>query len=398
MAEERIYTVENLSKKILFLTGTRADFGKIKPLIEEVERSAEFEALIFATGMHMLARYGSTVNEIRKAGFKDIFSYINQDGSVNSQMDMVLANTIQGLGHYIRESRPDLIVVHGDRIETLAGAVVGALDNILVAHIEGGEVSGTVDELIRHAVTKLSHLHFVANEDARKRLIQMGELPHSIFVIGSPDVDVMLSNKLPQLSEVKHNYEIDFTDYAIFIYHSVTTELDLLKRHIEETVEALQASRLHFVVIYPNNDAGADIILEAFTRLHDKAHFRVIPSMRFEYFLTLLKHARAIVGNSSAGIREAPVYGVPTVNIGTRQMNRFHYPSILNIPANKALILEALSNLPTRVTPSLHFGSGDSARLFMVQLRKPKLWHTARQKYFRDLDLSIETQDVARLL
>ena len=398
MAEKRIYTVETLSKKILFLTGTRADFGKIKPLIEEVERSAEFEALIFATGMHMLARYGSTVNEIRKAGFKHIFSYINQDGSVNSQMDMVLANTIQGLGHYIREARPDLIVVHGDRIETLAGAVVGALDNILVAHIEGGEVSGTVDELIRHAVTKLSHLHFVANEDARKRLIQMGELPHSIFVIGSPDVDVMLSSKLPQLSEVKHNYEIDFTDYAIFIYHSVTTELDLLKRHIEETVEALQASRLHFVVIYPNNDAGADIILEAFTRLHDKAHFRVIPSMRFEYFLTLLKHARAIVGNSSAGIREAPVYGVPTVNIGTRQMNRFHYPSILNRPANKALILEALSNLPTRVTPSLHFGSGDSARLFMGQLRKPKLWHTARQKYFRDLDLSIETQDVARLL
>lgn len=396
-AEERVYTVNTLSKKILFLTGTRADFGKIKPLIEEVERSDEFEALIFATGMHMLARYGSTVNEIRKAGFKHIFSYINQDGSVNSQMDLVLANTIQGLGHYIRESRPDLIVVHGDRIETLAGAVVGALDNILVAHIEGGEVSGTVDELIRHSVTKLSHLHFVANEDARKRLIQMGELPHSIFVIGSPDVDVMLSNKLPKLAEVKRNYEIDFTDYAIFIYHSVTTELDLLKHHIEEIVAALQASNLHFVVIYPNNDTGAEIILEALTALHDKARFRVLPSMRFEYFLTLLKHARAIVGNSSAGIREAPVYGVPTVNIGTRQTNRFHYPSILNIPANKELILEALSDLPTLVPPSLHFGSGDSARLFMAHLRNPKLWHTSRQKYFRDLDLSTEIQNGARL-
>jgi UDP-N-acetylglucosamine 2-epimerase (hydrolysing) len=382
--------VKTLSKKMLFLTGTRADFGKIKPLIEEVEKSVEFEALIFATGMHMLARYGSTVNEIRKAGFKHIFSYINQDGSVNSQMDLVLANTIQGLGHYIRESQPDLIVVHGDRIETLAGAVVGALDNILVAHIEGGEVSGTVDELIRHAV--------VANEDARKRLIQMGELPHTIFVIGSPDVDVMLSNKLPKVSEVKRNYEIDFADYAIFIYHSVTTELDLLKHHIGEIVEALQESGLNFVVIYPNNDAGAEIILEALTRLHDNARFRVIPSMRFEYFLTLLKNARAIVGNSSAGIREAPVYGVPTVNIGTRQMNRFHYPSILNIPANKALILDALSNLPTRVTPSLHFGSGESARLFMVHLRNPKLWQTSRQKYFQDLDLRIEKQDVARLL
>jgi UDP-N-acetylglucosamine 2-epimerase (hydrolysing) len=119
--------------------------------------------------------------------------------------------------------------------------------------------------------------------------------------------------------------------------------------------------------------------------------------MRFEYFLTLLKHAKAIVGNSSAGIREAPVYGVPTVNIGTRQMNRFNYPSILNIPANKELILDALSSLPTLVPPSLHFGRGESARLFMVHMRNPKLWHTSRQKYFQDLDLRIEMQDGARL-
>ena len=182
------------------------------------------------------------------------------------------------------------------------------------------------------------------------------------------------------MSEVKHKYEIDFSKYAIFIYHSVTTELHLLKHHIEETVEALQASGLNFVVIYPNNDTGADIILEAFAGLHNNPHFRVIPSMRFEYFLTLLKNAGAIVGNSSAGIREAPVYGVPTVNIGTRQMNRFKYPSILNVPEKREVILDALNNLPTPVTPSLHFGRGESASLFMVHLRNPKLWHTARQK------------------
>ncbi|MGE3539051.1 MAG: UDP-N-acetylglucosamine 2-epimerase [Candidatus Tectimicrobiota bacterium] len=387
--------VKTTGKKILFLTGTRADFGKMKPLIEEVERSAEFEAHIFATGMHMLSRYGSTVNEIHKVGFKHIFSYINQDASVNSQMDFVLANTIQGLGHYIRESRPDLIVVHGDRIEALAGAVVGALDNILVAHIEGGEVSGTVDELIRHAVTKLSHLHFVANEEARTRLIQMGELPHTIFVIGSPDVDVMLSDTLPELSEVKRNYEIDFAEYAIFIYHPVTTELHLLQLQVEEILEALETSALHFVVIYPNNDAGSEIILEAFRKLHDHPRFRIIPSMRFESFLTLLKHAIAIVGNSSAGIREAPVYGVPTVNIGTRQMNRFQYPSILNIPENKELILDAFSSLPTPVIPSMHFGSGESARLFMVHLRNAEFWCTSRQKFFQDLDLRMAMQGVA---
>ena len=178
-------------RHILFLTGTRADFGKLKPLIEATSRTPGLKTSIFATGMHMLARYGATVHEIRKAGFRNIFTYINQDGSRATQMDLVLATTVQGIAHYVRENPPDLLVVHGDRIETLAGAIVGALNNILVAHIEGGELSGTIDELIRHAVTKLSHLHFVANRVARNRLLQMGERSESVFTIGSPDVDVM---------------------------------------------------------------------------------------------------------------------------------------------------------------------------------------------------------------
>jgi UDP-N-acetylglucosamine 2-epimerase (hydrolysing) len=384
-------------KKILFLTGTRADFGKMKPLIEDVERSSDFEAHIFATGMHMLARYGSTVKEIQLAGFRHIYSYINQDGSVNSQMDLVLANTIQGLGHYIREFSPDLIVVHGDRIEALAGAITGVISNILVAHIEGGEVSGTMDELIRHAVTKLSHFHFVSNNEARKRLVQMGEAPDSIFVIGSPDIDIMLSENLPELSEVKRRYEINFPEYAIFIYHPVTTELHLLHDNITTVSAALEASELNFLVIYPNNDPGADVILETLNRFRDNSRFRLIPSMRFEYFLTLLKNAKAVVGNSSAGIREAPVYGVPTINIGTRQMNRFNYPFIYNVPENKEQILAALNNLPESGIPSLHFGRGESAKLFMAQLRSSKLWTTPCQKQFRDLGFRTSADPVSGL-
>jgi UDP-N-acetylglucosamine 2-epimerase (hydrolysing) len=337
--------------------------------------------------MHVLARYGSTVFEVKRAGFKNIFSYINQDGSINSQMDLVLANTIQGLGHYIREFTPDLIVVHGDRIEALAGAIVGSLNNILVAHVEGGEVSGTIDDLIRHAISKLSHLHFVSNDEARKRLIQMGESPDSVFVIGSPDIDIMLSDHLPTLPVVKRKYEVRFEEYGIFAFHPVTTELHLLKQHTQSILDAVEESGLNFVVIYPNNDAGSEIIMEGLERLKDNPRFRIIPSMRFEYFLTLLKNAVALVGNSSAGIHEAPVYGVPTVNIGTRQMNRFCYPSILNVSEDKEAILHALNNLPISVVPSLHFGRGDSARLFMVQLRNPKLWNTPRQKQFRDLEV-----------
>jgi UDP-N-acetylglucosamine 2-epimerase (hydrolysing) len=374
-----------MRKTILFLTGTRADFGKLKPLMEAVERSDDFECHIFATGMHTLARYGSTYDEIRKADFKNIYLYINQMASSSSAMDMVLASTIQGLGHYIREFPPDMIVVHGDRVEALAGAIVGALNNLLSAHIEGGELSGTVDELIRHSVSKLAHLHFVAHEDARKRLIQMGEVGDSIFVIGSPDVDVMLSEDLPTLAHTKERYGVKFDEYAIFTYHPVTTELHLLRRHATEVVDALLASDANYLVIHPNNDTGSEMVFEALERVKGDPRFRFFPSVRFPHFLTLLKHAKAIVGNSSAGIREAPVYGVPTINIGTRQLNRFHYPSIIDVPEDRIAILNALRNLPTRVTPALHFGQGNSAKLFMEQLQNPDLWKTPRQKQFQDL-------------
>lgn len=383
--------VQPPGRRILFLTGTRADFGKLKPLIEATSRTKGFEAAIFATGMHMLARYGATVNEIRKAKFENIFTYINQDGSRATQMDLVLATTVQGIGHYVREYPPDLLVVHGDRIETLAGAIVGALNNILVAHIEGGEVSGTVDELIRHAVTKLSHLHFVANDIARNRLLQMGERADSVFTIGSPDVDVMLSSRLPSLATVKAKYGIPFGKYLLLMYHPVTTELPLLREHVASVFEAIRASGMNVVVIYPNNDAGAEVILEKIEEVRGDRRFRVIPSMRFEYFLTLLKNATAIVGNSSAGVREAPVYGVATINVGTRQLNRYSYASILDVPEDAKAILRALRHLPTGVAPSLHFGKGDSGRLFQECLRDPRLWETCRQKQFRDAPVDGES-------
>lgn len=379
-------------KKVLFLTATRADFGKMKPLIQRVKEAEEFEYGLFVTGMHMLSRYGFTYDEICKCGFDNMFSYINQDGSINSQMDLVLGNTIIGLGHYIREFRPELIVVHGDRSEALAGAVVGALNNILVAHIEGGEVSGTVDELIRHAVSKLSHLHFVANAEARQRLIQMGEASESVFVVGSPDLDVMLSSDLPSLPEVASKYEIDFSDYAIFVYHPVTTEQQSIKQGIEAAIDAVLDSGWNFVVIYPNNDSGSEIIFQAFERFQGLRRIRVLPSMRFEYFLSLLKNARVIVGNSSSGIREAPAYGVPTVNIGTRQTNRFHYRSILDVAENKDAILSAFQHLPRSITPSTHFGDGRSAERFIAELRTPRLWATPRQKQFQDNGLEMLTE------
>ena len=176
-------------KKIVFLTGTRADFGKLKSLMLISQKSEKFKVHIFVTGMHLNPLYGETVDEVIKAGFKNIYKFENHD-SIDF-MDRILANTVQGFSQYVAKINPDLIIVHGDRVEALAGAIVGSLNNILVAHIEGGEISGTIDESIRHSVSKMSHIHLVSNLEAKNRLIQLGEFKNSIFVLGSPDLDLM---------------------------------------------------------------------------------------------------------------------------------------------------------------------------------------------------------------
>src|SRR6476660_8536687 len=204
-------------RKILFLTGTRADFGKIKSLIQILENSEDFEVYVFVTGMHLLKEYGYTLVEIERCGFGNIHTFYNH--THESTMDLTLSKTIEGLSAYVKTVNPDMIVIHGDRVETLAGAIVGSLNNILVAHIEGGELSGTVDELIRHSVTKLSHIHFVSNDGAAKRLIQMGEMKSSVYTIGSPDVDIMFSGDLPDLQTAKAYYEIEFDNYAVAMFH-----------------------------------------------------------------------------------------------------------------------------------------------------------------------------------
>lgn len=370
-------------RKIVFLTGTRADFGKLKPLINKVEHSDLFECYIFVTGMHTLSKYGSTYEEVRKQGYKEIFVYMNQTNT--TEMDIILANTVVGFSNFVKEINPDIIVVHGDRVEALAGAIVGSLDNILVSHIEGGEISGTIDELIRHAITKLSHIHFVSNEEAKRRLIQMGEIESSIFVIGSPDIDIMKSDNLPTIQKVKKRYEIPFNEYAIFVYHPVTTETKLLEKNIKEVVSALIESNRSYVVIYPNNDKGSDIILKEYEKFNNRNNFKVFPSIRFEFYLTLLKNSKFIIGNSSAGIREAEVYGITAINIGSRQKNRTKSKNIVNVDHSKENIIKAISEAENKkINPVSYFGSGNSSKFFYEIITNEKIWNTQIQKQFLD--------------
>jgi len=283
---------------------------------------------------------------------------------------------------------PEHSVVHGDSIEALAGETVGALNNILVAHIEGGELSGTVDELIRHAVSKLSHTHFVANREARKRLIQMGELEESVYVIGSPDMDIMLSENLPHIDVAKEYYGIGFENYALSIFHPVTTEYDQTHEYAESYFEALIQSDHNYVVIYPNNDKGSDIIMQHVKNLQHYSRFKIFPSIRFEYFLTLLKNASFIAGNSSAGIREAPCYGVPTINVGTRQNGRSSNSYIINTGYNSKDILKGLKkgcDQKINNRSQQLFGNGKSALLFAEILSDECFWKTKKQKAFKDV-------------
>ncbi|WP_024952456.1 UDP-N-acetylglucosamine 2-epimerase [Cobetia crustatorum] len=372
-------------KKVLILTGTRADFGKLKGIMRFIEEHDDLELHIFGTGMHMMKRYGSTYREIEKEKFQHTYFIPNQNSS--EPMSSVLGNTISIFSRLTEEISPDLIIIHGDRLEALAGAAVGALQNILVCHIEGGEVSGTVDELIRHSVSKLSNIHMVANEKAKKRLMQMGEGDDYIYIIGSPDLDVMNSKTLPSLQDSRLKYEIDFAKYSIALFHPVTTEKTSFKEYSASFFDALKYSGNNYIVVYPNNDNGSNYIVDEIEKLKDDSSFRVFPSINFEHFLVLLKNADMIIGNSSAGIREAPFYGVPTVNVGTRQQNRYSSDTIIDVDYSCDDIISGIEMLDriSHIGKDDWFGDGNSLALFSAALGNEKFWTTPTQKLFMEL-------------
>lgn len=374
-----------MKKKIIFVTGTRADYGKIKSLILKLQKRNLFQVHVFVTGMHNLKKFGSTWEALIYDKIKNIIRFRNQKN--NDSMDFVLAKTIVGFKRVVTKIKPDLIVIHGDRIETLACAIVGSLNNYRTAHIEGGEVSGTVDEILRHSISKLAHTHFVTNKRAKKRLIQMGEFKDNIFVMGSPDVDIINSKKLPLYKDVTKRYDIKFKDYGIGILHPVTTNIENLKNETLSFLNSIKKSKKNFVLVYPNNDHGSNIILEEYKKIKSK-NIRILPSMRFEYYLVLLKSSKVIIGNSSSGIMEAPYYGIPTINIGDRQKNRSKLKTIHHCRFNEKKILNLINKMfskTKRHKVKSEFGKGQSYKIFDKILRSKKLWKIDTQKHFQDI-------------
>ena len=371
-----------MTRHLLFLTGTRADFGKLEPLAAAA-RDAGQRVTFFVTGMHMMDRYGLTRNEVRRMPGVGVEEFVNQ--AEGDPQDLVLARTVTGFSAYVTAARPDLIVLHGDRIEALAGALVAATNYVRSAHVEGGEVSGTIDEVFRHCNTKLCTHHFVSSEAAGRRVRALGEPEETIHPIGSPELDFHARPSGVTLDEVRARYEISFPDYGIVTFHPVTSEQDTIGQQAADLFGALEASGRSFVVIAPNNDPGSKAIFQVLDRL-PKSRFRVLPSMRFAHFSELMKNAACMVGNSSAGVREAPFLGLPSLDIGTRQSNRSDAPSVTACEAaDRAAILGFLATQWGRQsTPHEGFGQGGAADRFVEVLARPEFWSLSLQKVFRD--------------
>lgn len=371
-----------MTRKILFLTGTRADFGKLEPLAAAA-RDAGHRVTFFVTGMHMMDRFGLTKLEVSRMPGVATHEFLNQ--RPGDPQDIVLAKTVQGLSDYVTENRPDLAVIHGDRVEALAGALVSATNYIRSAHIEGGEVSGTIDEVFRHCNSKLCTYHFVSSDAAARRVRALGEPEWSIHVIGSPELDFHARPSGVTLDAVLGRYAIPFTDFGIVAFHPVTSEQETMAQQAQALFGALADSGRNFVVIAPNNDPGSEAIFAAMDAL-PQDRFRILPSMRFAHFSELMKNAACMVGNSSAGVREAPFLGLPSLDIGTRQSNRSEAASVMTCAAgDHAQILDFLSRRWGHKSEAYGgFGEGSAAERFVAALARPEFWDQGLQKSFHD--------------
>jgi UDP-N-acetylglucosamine 2-epimerase (hydrolysing) len=369
-------------KRLLFVTGTRADYGKLEPLAKAAQE-AGFHITFFITGMHMMKRYGETRLEVKRFANANFIEFVNQrDGD---EQDFILSKTILGFSDFVHEHMPDLVVIHGDRVEALAVSIVCAMRYIRSAHIEGGEVSGTIDESIRHCNTKFCATHFVSSESAKARVLALGESQSRVFKIGSPELDTHALSSGVSIEEVKKRYEIPFDEYGIAVFHPVTSERDTIGNQARSLFGALEASGRNFVVISPNNDPGTEEIFNVLQKLPVKC-FRIIPSMRFNYFSELMKHAAVMVGNSSAGVREAPFLGLPSLDVGTRQNSRAEAGTIRTCSASdiKAIHNFLNSMWQLRFPSDMSFGGGDAAKRFIETIGHKWYWEMPLQKGFVD--------------
>lgn len=313
-------------RKILFVTERRTDYSRLKSIMKAVQKSKNLELQLVVTGIHLLKNFGETKKYIEKDGFKidavlPMFSDNDKDNG--SSMVKGLSRVLNGMPEIIEKLKPDILFAGFDIGANFAAAITAMHLNVHVVHHEGGERSGTIDEVLRHAITKFSHVHFACSEESVKRIIKLGEDSKYVFNVGVPSIQTIKDIEYWSKEKIFKKYRLDPNKkLIIFLQHSVTTEVDSVENQIHESAKALDKIINKYgaqaIAIYPNNDAGGRRIV----KFLEKSGIKVFPHIDRDDFFRLMKVADVLVGNSSAGIHETPTFGLPTVNIGTRQQYR----------------------------------------------------------------------------
>lgn len=377
-----------MKKKILIVTERRADFSRFKPILDLIKKDKNLQYDLIVTGLHLIKSFGFTKKEILQRKYKifDEFNmfdkkyFIKNDGASMSQ---ALGRAFLRLPSIIENSKPDIILSGFDIAANFALTVCGAHMNIPVAHIQGGEVSGTIDESLRHGMSKFSNFHFTATQETKKRLIKMGEEKKNIFVVGCPSIDALIKEPEVSNSLIKKKFKLDLDKkYILIIQHPVTSELGNVKYQFIETLEAIKNLSIQKLIIFPNSDAGSSQIVN----LIKKYNINYYPTLNLSEYKTILRKTSILIGNSSSGIHEAATYRIPVINIGSRQQGRMKPNNVFDVDHNrekiKTLISKIIkSNIKKKFKNIKNpYGSGDSAKKIIKIIKKLNLKNFNTQK------------------
>jgi len=378
-----------MKRKIAVITGTRADYGIFYYVLKEIEKHDALDLKLIVCGMHLCPEFGMTINEIEKDEFAiaDQFETILASDT-GSAMAKSIGLSIISMAQSFERIKPDVVLILGDRGEMLAAATAAIHMNIPVAHIHGGEVTGTVDESVRHAITKLSHIHFPANEDSRQRIVKLGEEEQNIFVVGAPGLDYIKKTEYISRNEMLKKFELEDDKIFLLTQHPVTTERDMVEWQMRETLDAIVELGYQTIVSYPNSDNGGREIIKVIEEYRAKYPFlKVFRNLTQVEYLSFLDMADVMIGNSSSGIIEAPSFKLPVVNIGSRQGTRLRASNIIDVPygkeavkagINKAITDEGFKKeLKTCINP---YGDGDASSRIVKVLSEIKLDRKLIQK------------------
>jgi len=375
--------------KILYISGTRADYGLMRMVLARINETPGMKLEVIATGMHLMPEFGNSVNEIIADGFTIHRLPVVHGEDTRESMAEFVGSLVVSLTKKVQEIRPDLILLLGDRGEMLAGAIVGTYAGIPVAHIHGGEVTSTVDEPVRHAITKLAHLHLPATKKSARRIIRMGEDPGRVHVVGAPGLEPILSGTFTPEEKLVKRYRINPAQpLLLVVQHPVSAEVADAAEQMRSTLRAVAGSGCLAIVVYPNADAGGRkmiTIIEEFSRMSPQIQaYRNLPH---DDYLGLLKIASVLIGNSSSGIIEAPTFHLPVINIGTRQDGRERAGNVIECNYTEreitAAIRMALSDKDflAKVRRCRNpYGRGDSSKKIVELLRHMDFAEMGSQK------------------